>query len=83
MTFFSFKGIEQVQIVSLNTNFGTSLEFKEVQNGFELFAANNLIRITIDVDIEDFSVLNIQRNMTIKDVATDCFSLGKRKYNCL
>lgn len=57
----------------------------EIPNGFELLQAHSLVRIlvTIDVDIEDFSVVNIERKMSINDVATDCVHLSKREYNSL
>lgn len=73
-------GNKFVQSVLLNTNFGnSSLEIKEIPNGYELSAANDPVRIsiTIDIDVEDFSVLNIERKMSSSEVATDCFDLGK------
>lgn len=82
---FHLIGNKFLQIISLNSNESSSLEVREVPNGFELSGTNNLDRIsvTIDIDIEDFSVLNIQRKMSNKGVATDCLGLGKREYYCL
>lgn len=73
-------GNKFVQSVLLNTHFGnSSLEIEEIPNGYELSAANDPVRIsiTIDIDVEDFSVLNIGRKMSSSDVATDCLDLGK------
>lgn len=63
----------------MGTGFANNtVEVAEIKNGYELTAKDDSVKIsfTIDTDSDDFSVLNVKRNMKKKDSATDCFDLG-------
>lgn len=69
-----------LQQVLLDKHLGNqTLEIVKISNGYELFTVGKPVRISIsiDTDVEDFSVLEIGRKMNNNDVATDCVALGR------
>lgn len=68
-----------VQNIKLGTDYvDHPLKVSQIPNGYEISTDHNLTHIsfTIDIDDEDFSVLNIRRNLTNTNIAMDCFELG-------
>lgn len=68
-----------IQNIKLGTDYGDHpLKVSQIPNGYEISTDHNLtlISFTIDINDKDFSVLNIRRNLTNTDIATDCFELG-------